>query len=1449
MNIRPKTVRRLLVLLAVAAVVVVAFLGIRAYKDAQRAARLQADREAGIAAFQSGDFPAALDRLKNYIRRDTSDFDALLAYATSRSKVELPNGRHLPEAIQWFEALRSLRPDDATVRRSLLDLYTQAGYGTEAITLADAVLAADPNDIDALRAKSIALSRAARFDEALSVSLRLNEAAPLDLDGHTQTYWLLRKTQAPPDRILARYRDLLAQHPDDPRFEMLLGIATGDNGDRDGALALLRSAAARTPPDAAFVAQLARIFDQQRLFDESQQILRRAAERADDPSVVLVLVQRLWQDGQYAQAADRLAALDPASPASDTQLLAWRALALLSLGRADEARAVIDALANRPNDNAAKGWVSALRTRIESTALPPATLIARYQAALSRGGDNGVVRFWLGEAYQQLGELDAAVRQWQQSAELMPSWAAPHVQVARVMLSRNRAADALDAAAAAVRCAPDQVAPLTTLALARYAMLQQSAAPSAQDQQRLAQVVAEIQRLKPGEPDTLPLHAALLCRAVRRDDAIAAIRAALPSAGDTWEPDTLANLLAVSREFDLKLEPELLQATRLSAQRSPRMALRHALEAIRAGEDPGAARATLETAARAAPAGIDALRWQMALAQLREATGDPAAAGTWIALGDAHPEDFAVQSLILRSAASARADRAFASRTIDRVRKLTGEDGTLWRLARARLLLSAGEDDPANQSASAANNAEAVGLLTELVRAAPNVPEYRVLLAQAMENLGNAREAAQQLQAAANIDPRSVSVQIELARLLGELGRAADARKHLELAASNPMIERSQRLPLAQLLADAGETARAIAVLEAGMNGGSPRGNPVGGATTTAADLPTERLLASLYRRVGRDADAGAVYDRLLRDLPTPTAELIADAADFYAASGDMDRARATLARLETLSLPPARRRTLLARFDERHGNIGDAIANLYAATEAAPGDPDVWRNLALAHVRLGQFDSAIAAIDRAVAANRREDAPPAANIGGELATLRLQVDAMRRMADDPTDLSPLIDVLATDPARAGEAAALRSMRDILATTRPTGPQLARLKQSADRFPQFLPLQRTLAAAYRAVGQNADALAVAYRLIDALPNDPAAGALAYSIFADQRQWAAALNAARQWRRGVRLSDQPAVRASDLAVAEALLRLNRPGEAIAQLTAHLPQAARSSASPADDGSAEAVTANGILRVSAEAMVAAGQPERADDLLGPILAQSPQARRIWLAIVADRLTPVTVARDWLARARAAIDPAAPSADDEAVEFARAAIAAATRLNAPELLDDADDVLAPHVAPTLDSPDPQALFAAGAVALRQDRPTDAIGFLQAALRKTPDDPAVANDLAWSMLLTGTDLPTARTLATRATEARPDVATFHETLARIEAELGRTDAAITAFDRALRLEPGNIDALIGKAYVLRQAGDAAGARRLLGQVEPLLRGAPALLEPSRGQLQRLRDELTRGD
>src|SRR5258707_5544366 len=224
MYIRPKTLRRLLVLFV--GLLLVVGVGALVYFTRQRsdAAEVAQLRTEAMATYQSGDYAKAVTELGEYLHKakaQDTDPEALFAYGKSRVSVEMPRSRQLFEGVRIFQHYLEIKPGDDKAQHALLDLYAKLQYNTEALRLADELLARNPRDIDAMKSKIIALNNQRKFDDALSISRRINELAPQDLVSQIMTLQLLDQLQTPPAGLVSHAEALRQAHRDDPRFEVL----------------------------------------------------------------------------------------------------------------------------------------------------------------------------------------------------------------------------------------------------------------------------------------------------------------------------------------------------------------------------------------------------------------------------------------------------------------------------------------------------------------------------------------------------------------------------------------------------------------------------------------------------------------------------------------------------------------------------------------------------------------------------------------------------------------------------------------------------------------------------------------------------------------------------------------------------------------------------------------------------------------------------------------------------------------------------------------------------------------------------------------------------------------------------------------------------------------------------------------------------------------------------
>jgi Flp pilus assembly protein TadD len=1387
MNLRPKTVRRVLVLALLVVALAAGSFGAHLYNQHRRAARTEAERVAGLDAYAAGDFEQALQRLGRYVARvdpdsGDADLDAVFAYAVSRSRLEASGGRHLAEAINTIAKYVLPRRADAEVRRTLLDLYVRAGRNDDAVALADAMLKADANDAEALRARATALARTNKLDDALAAARKLAELQPGDVRAQLQVVTLMDRLGRKPEDIVAYARGLSDSHPNDARFELVLAAAHATANDRAAALQWLRQAAQRPATDAALARELTRRLDGLKLFDESRALLERSADGG--PEIRRLFVGRLWQDGRHDEVVRRLADVSAADPKADAELVALRALSLAAIDRKAEAIADVAALRGRkPADTATRAWVLALEAVGPDAKLSPRDAIARLRDALSRDQQNGLFRFWIGEAYWALGEAEMAVQTWKEAAAVLPAWYEPPLRMSQAKLAAGRIDDALADAQESYQRLP-ALRTLVNLVTVRFRRLELS--PSDADAATLLAQVAQIQAAAPNEPRTLPIQVALLARTGHKDDAIARVKSAV-AGQPPLDAETLFRLAAVSRAESLGLAQEILDSAG-PAHRSPLLALSRATDLAAAGKADDGAKLLTDglAAARASgkPGDADDVAWQLALAQYREWTADKQAAADWVRLGDAFPENLEVQRTILSAADTARTDRAFIARTIDRLRALTGDQGQQWKLERVKWLLASRQYD---------DSAAAVYLLTENVQRGITMP--RVYLARALEQTGNINTAIEHLKAASDGDPREPDATLELVRILRRLGRLEEARKYVVRLGREGVLKTNERLTVASLLLELGEAQRAIDMLAAAEAAG-------------AADPASRVLLADLYRRRGVDAEAERLYDVLL-SVPEPSSAALLGAADFYAATDRREKADAVMARFDHQRFAPVVRELAKGRFEELHGSIDAARAHFDKAGELAGSDVSTWQRRIEFETAHGNYDRAVTIADEALARIGTDE---------RLAALRLEAVTLRQSQATPNDLAPLIASLSKDPTKAPQVAMLKALRD--ARTRNLSPQQTAeaLREVADKFQRFLPLQEQVVRLYLAAGRARDAFAVAQRTMDALPGNADAAALAVDAARAARRWPEMRQAAEAWHaRQLR-----STLAADVALAEALRNLGQPEQAVAAVTPHL-STLRSPTSP------EALRLD-----AARTLFAANKADDAALLLPTGPANETKWRELRLAIAGNSIGDAATAARWINSAA----EAAPASLDRAVADAWASLA--MRVGDEAALRRALDAYAAFAAK------PEAVAAdwlrLGLLQLAADKLDDAEASLRKTLELDRESAEGMNNLAYVLWRKRVDLPTARDLAVKATLATPTGAAAFDTLARIELALGHADAAKSAFETALENESEYLDALVGLAGLYQSSGQPAKAAALLKQIDGVERRTPAVATPVRTELQALR-------
>jgi tetratricopeptide (TPR) repeat protein len=591
------------------------------------------------------------------------------------------------------------------------------------------------------------------------------------------------------------------------------------------------------------------------------------------------------------------------------------------------------------------------------------------------------------------------------------------------------------------------------------------------------------------------------------------------------------------------------------------------------------------------------------------------------------------------------------------------------------------------------------------------------------------------------------------------------------------------------------------------------------GLLESSSDAAGVARLAALRRRQGDPQAAAALYQRLLqaRDADAP---MLIEAAEFFADRGDGAMAQQFITKLATLPLKPGALEIIRGRFQERRGKPDEALAAYRAATAVEGAGINAWHELAGFLLRQHRFAEAGGAATEGLKATPR---------GNDewLAALRLranalqavpEADASRARTDDPS-VDALLAALSANPS--DEAAV--QMLELLSKV--TAPVLDNVKPVADRFPQFIPLQYRAVRLALEARQLTAAEQLARRAARYRPDDPEAARLVAATLVAQREWAKAKPAALAWRALAWNNPLPA----DLLAAECEIESGDPGPAAERLKGYVSGAAR------DDVRVNAV--------QARALISSASADEAAALLEARAAREPTWRAAWLSL-ATAHRDASAASAWIERIAPRVSETSPA---ERKALAEAWFAAGQRFGAADAYRRAFDVIKAVPAASLDG-DGQAVLALCAQAVGDY--DAAVAAHRAVLAGNPQMPEARNNLAYALMLRGKteDLSEAKRLADEAVAARPDNATFRDTLARVDVRAGNLDAGTAEFRAALRSEPYHVEARLGLADVLASTRQHEEGRILLASLEKDLRLAPAALPAHlTGQLESVRRALAK--
>ena len=1391
MNIRPKTIRRLMFLFAgfVLLAGVLALLIVRTIH--RQEAQIDGLRTAAFKAFEAKDYPTAVSLFHDYFARAPEDTDSEAIYAYGHSTVQtIPEGSgQVYEAIRLMQQYLARDPQDKhDASHELLKLYLDGRYNEEARNLATRLLAKDPSDTVALRARAQANLNDEHYADSLAAWHQLNAIDPANLGWQQAELGVMFKLKKPNDQIIDHAHKLLDAHPNDPRFDALMAIALKYTGQEAEGNKYLEQAAKLPPADADSALEIVALLDEIARFDLSDPLLSEAMTLHPDPRLTNLSLKRMFERQQYSQLLDHLPTVDVKSPTTPAIILAMKVIALEELKRANDAKPILVALSSR-KDDAAIAWSEALVARYDSQTQDLPAMLKAFGDAVSRQPGNPIFHLYLGEAQAAMGERDQAIGQWITAARQSRTWIVPLYEASVVLSDGGQYEEAFRFAVQLMQRAPNSIAAQTAFCLADWGLIQKdNHLATSSEGDRLLKLLESVRKASINDSRTLAAYVGLLALRGERDKAIDAAKQALAADPPPGEK-ALAALSAVSDEQHLDLTGMILDSAERSHGLVPTVAYTRALSLYQSGKTAEA----MQMVEGLQAAHSSELAWQIAEARFRDRIGDPDAAKSWAAIADGNANNLQLQLQALGSP-SRSLDRPLWKRLIDRTRSLTGADAPVWQMEQTRYHL-------AGQTSQQDLDADAAALL-KLTQVSPELADAHNLLAQvSLRSVpANLDRAVTELTAAHELQPDDFAIAAQLTPLLLSQGLNDRANAIVDGVARSAHLPMDRRLWAAQTYQEMGNLTAAISLLT--------------DSSAAQNDIGRDAVLADLYARNGQADKAAELYLKLVDDPKAGLAPLAAG-AQFFAVEKKPDQVERFVARLRQMPSTPGAMEDLEAKLELAEGRTQEAIKTLTDAAEAHPQIEPLWLDLAGTYLRLGAIDEA----DQAAA--RGFKAVPGSIA---LAKLREQVAKLRKL--DGRDALPLLAPLAQNPGDAAVDAELR----VLIGGQPAVPLLVSLRQIADKYPGFLPAQELVVRRYMESHQLHAALDVANRSNRMAPNNPQAARLLFRVEMAAGEWEAARAAAQHWR-----DNSPAdPMEADIALAQVDLQQTSadPAAAILRLDRYVaesaPQPQREAATP----------------IYCRALLAAGRMDDAAERLKPLVSQSSKWAVVWLDLTLSGNSTAEAAEAWLRK----LVPLIP-ADTVQTKLNLAIVWAQVGMKFDTRADDetARGLLAPIIAQPDAPAEAWRWWALCNAAL--DNLPEADRAWQQFLKVDPNNPDAQNNYAFVLLLEGGEQNLARAgqLAAAAIASRAEASTYYDTLARIQLQSGKPADATRNFRLALDKDPNDVEAMIGLADLLQTTPAGRDeARSLLTRINVIVAGGAPLAPTIRKELDRVKTALS---
>jgi len=798
---KPKILLRWVLMLSVLGVVAIVVAGGLTLQDQIRHRKIETYLEEGNALLKEGQLGEAVAKFEIYLRSNSDNIEALAGYAELRARVIEPDNKHLDKAIDAHQQILSIDPNRMKSVMHLLDLYDLAGMSTEAIQHADFILNMDSMNQRARFVKARQLAALRRFNEAIDELDIQSEQEPLDLDANRLRLAIMLDRGDRIAQMVDWAQGLMDRYPGEPyaAISKALALSLGTDSERRDAESIIDTIDLTESSGQALWEVLIDLNDRLGRFDVSMELVRDGATRLGFDAFKPVLIKRFWDAQEIEAIADLFAGEDPwdhEQVADYLHLVGWSYLEAKQHGKYKE---LVSSRREKTRSRYELIWYDLLDVLALSNGEVDDNRFDLAKKSIKEGLDlfprDPYFNYWAGRAEASRGKYHQALSHWRQAIVGARAWIVPYILTINTQIKTDQVSQAYDLAAQLYSQRDQSAAMAITYLQSAQANIDNLESEHFLFVAELVEAVQDQIEL----PGLVALQAEVLLRQNETKEAVEVIQKWLLKP-ESLDLQVVINLARISDKYDLGLDQKILEMSENAFGVTPRMTLYQSLK-IAERNTPEDALVFFDR--KHGQASSEAKFWRINRAQLIERIFASQALESWSELVESYPDDLSVLKSALQ-AESVWSEIEHASKNVERLEAIVGEDDYDYKLASARLILMRADDLPVHQRDRVLG--EAVVLLAALTREYSYLLVPQLLMAQCQDRLGNAGMAAQYYGNAFEIDSNRVDLLTSQASALIRSGELNVAYLLLRDSESLFSLNPNALLVLAEWWREAGET-------------------------------------------------------------------------------------------------------------------------------------------------------------------------------------------------------------------------------------------------------------------------------------------------------------------------------------------------------------------------------------------------------------------------------------------------------------------------------------------------------------------------------------------------------------------------------------------------------------------------------------------------------------------